>query len=491
MVDEARRRRQFLFSAISLAILVAAWVNPGNLGSIDATRRLRMAHSWWSGGVEVLPEEERAFGTRSSNGVMRGSFGVGHSLLLLPADLLVTPVVRSLQLPEAAREAAVAFLTQGFTGALLLVAAYRLLRRLGFGHVDSGYGTLALLFLTTALHYVQNAQENLLMTTLAMAGTARLLKWHQDGDWRALIQAGAVLGSSLLIRLTTLADAGAAVLMLLLIDWRRALRALPWFAAGYGALAMVERLVQYARFGNWTGTYYSGILQSTNPETGAPAVFYYNFSKGVARALWRPSDSIFLFDPLLPWAIALVLLFWKRIPLEVRGYVCGALASLTVYVLFYATYQSPTGEASWGDRYVTTPVLLIASLAIPLTLRLMNRMPLWGWVLIAWSLALQLASLALVATIEWRQEVRFKFDSAIPARLVNIWCVWSGEAATAAAFDGFPPEWRTWNLLPFQLRFRHPELARWAVAAWWVIGAAWLLLAQRILQRLARLGARQ
>jgi len=35
-----------------------------------------------------------------------------------------------------------------------------------------------------------------------------------------------------------------------------------------------------------------------------------------------------------------------------------------------------------------------------------------------------------------------------------------------ARFSGLPAEWRTLVYFPFQLRFRFPDLAAWAVAAW-------------------------
>ncbi|MCU0248152.1 MAG: hypothetical protein MUC42_16410, partial [Bryobacter sp.] len=325
---------------------------------------------------------------------------------------------------------------------------------------------------------------------LAVWGADRILKWRDEDCPRSLMVAGVLLGSSLLVRLTTLADAGAAIVMMLAMDWRRALRGLRWFCGGYFAMAAVERLVHFIRFDRWTGTYYSGIMEAIHPRTGAPEVFNYSYLKGIRRALWAPSDSIFLFDPLLTWALILLLVFWRRLPRAVLSYAVGAVCSLAVYISFYATYMSPTGEASWGDRYVTTPVLMLALMAVPLTLRLMNRMPPWGWVTMAWSLMLQLSSLALVVGVEWAQALRARIPGEISLRFSNMWMVWTGEAADSAVFVNMPPEWRTWNFLPSQMAFRYPELAGWAIAAWLVLGALWAAQAVRLLKQLKESGSR-
>jgi hypothetical protein len=221
-------------------------------------------------------------------------------------------------------------------------------------------------------------------------------------------------------------------------------------------------------------------------QPGDPGLFYYPFWKGVGLALWYPSNSIFLFDPLLTVTCVLLAAFWRRIPRVMRCYSLGAIASLAVYILFYATYQSPTGEASWGDRYVTTPVLLLALLAVPLTLRLFGRVPVWAWLVMSWSLILQLSSLALIMSVELIQSALAHLHASISMRLLNMWLVWSGQAADSDLLSQLPLEWRTWNFLPFQMTIRYPELARWAIAGWWALGALWVAHAARLVRRLGR-----
>lgn len=479
-------RQRFLTGAMVLAVVLTAWANPGNLGNLDSARRMRMAHAWWAGTPEVLPAEAPMFGAVGRGGVRKATFGVGQALILFPIDVVVTPVVERLGLPDTTREAAAAFLMQSFVACLLVLAAFSLLLRLGFDHWESGGGTLALLLGSTALHYLQNAQENLLMAALAMGGTALLLKWRQEGEVKALAWAGCLFGYSLLVRLTTLADLGAAALMILLLERGRARRAVPRFALAFGTFAVLERLVQFARFGNWTRTYYSGAADAIQGAGGQAMLLRYPLGKGVAAALWSPKDSIFLFDPLLAVTLALLAIYWTRISAEVRSYAAGALASLAVYVLFYATYQSPTGEVSWGDRYVSTPVLLLALPAVPLMLQLFGRLPVWGWVVVGWAVLLQLASLAVIMAVEVRQSHAGRIGETIGMRFLNMWLIGTERAAGSDLFYDLPAEWRTWNFLPFQMRFRYPELARYALWGWWLLGGLWLAQALRLVVGLRR-----
>jgi hypothetical protein len=118
---------------------------------------------------------------------------VGQSLLLLPIDALIdaslSPLLRRLGLDPIRRkqvaELTVAFLMQTFLTAWVLLLARRELVTFGFGSTAALTGTLALLFATTCLQYVQCAQENELLLALALAALAGLRAWHQEerGRW--------------------------------------------------------------------------------------------------------------------------------------------------------------------------------------------------------------------------------------------------------------------------------------------------------------------
>jgi len=204
------------------------------------------------------------------------------------------------------------------------VFAYLLLRALGFTHGIATLGTVSLLFATTFLHYVQICQENNLMLAMSLAGCFRLLRWLDSGAARYAALAGAAFGFSLLIRLTTMGDTGGAFVFLALALWwgpRRPLASLAWFLPPFLAGAAVERGYQFLRFAQWGGTYYSsqGVQHLFPPRP--PGI-------GLGTSLWMPQNSIFLYDPLLPLALILLIAFWAATAPRVRALALGALSTL-------------------------------------------------------------------------------------------------------------------------------------------------------------------
>lgn len=301
----------------------------------DPTRRLQQAHSWWTGQPEVSPEpQNEGFGAPDPHHRMRSTFGMGHPLVLLPADLAASGLLRAAGLvhtldPHSAnllRHLMVAFLSQTLIGWTALVFAYLLLRSLGFAHGVATLGTLSLLFATTFLHYVQTCQENNLMLALALAGSYGFARWLDTGVGRFAALAGAAFGFSLLVRPTTLADTGGACVFLALALWwgpRRPLGSLAWFLPPFLAAAAIERWYQDLRFQQWGGTYYSSLGLHTLFPSGPSW-------SGYGASLWMPQNSIFFYDPLLPLALLLLAVFWAAKAPRIRALALGALATLAV-----------------------------------------------------------------------------------------------------------------------------------------------------------------
>jgi hypothetical protein len=477
--------RGFYLALAGLVVVVTALVNAGNLNNADAVRRLNVAHSWWAGTPEVIPEDYVAIWAIDPSGQHHAIYGIGQSLVLLPADLAASAVARLAPMPEAARrparEALVAFLSQALIVPAAVLLGYLLLRRLGFGHPASAAGAAALLGATSVLHYVQNCQENALLLACALGGFFFAASWVSTGERRFAALAGAASGFGLLTRLTTLADACAVILFVALATRER--RAWGRFLAGYlpvlAGFAALERLYHFARFAEWTGTYYQ-VAQSGEKLYGFPP------GPGVSAALWSPQNSIFLFDPLLGVACVLAVTLWGRMGGTRRAYVAASAVLLAVLVAFYSSYFNPTGEVSWGDRYVSVPVHLLALLAVPLALeRLGARGRRAVLAVAAVSVAIQVASLLLISSVEVDQAQRFGLRWLIPLRFENAWAVLTGGTGAATIWTGIPEEWRRWNLLPFQMELRYPGLARAAIAGWVVLLAAAGWLAARV-AKLAR-----
>lgn len=143
-----------------------------------------------------------------------------------------------------------------------------------------------------------------------------------------------------------------------------------------------------------------------------------------------------------------------------------------LYDAFYARYYGFGGDVAWGHRFLTLPVQLGALFAVPLLLQEGGRLPRVGfraaWALVALAVALQALSTTMVPNLEVLQRERGDPHSVIRNRVVNLADAIAGRT-DGPRFAGVSREWRTLNYLPFQLRFRFPRLANWAIAAWWIL----------------------
>src|SRR5262252_5162411 len=72
------------------AFLGAFVVQSGDLGSADTARRLQTTHSFWTSAPAVLPQEYPEFGLHGRGGKLYAWYGIGQSLLMLPADIVGT-----------------------------------------------------------------------------------------------------------------------------------------------------------------------------------------------------------------------------------------------------------------------------------------------------------------------------------------------------------------------------------------------------------------
>ena len=236
---------------------------------------------------------------------------------------------------------------------------------------------------TTHLHYTQNMMENNYIFLLTLAGFCFEYEWLRTGSRRALLIGTGALGLNLLTRLTTGLDLLAGVLFVLLVLWFEGLRgrALWNRCRAYAIIAipvfcffgLLDRLYQFYRFGSFTNTYVSRGRErsnrSANPTCRPTYPWTTPFHDGFLGALFWPEKSIFLFDPLLILAIVLIALNWKRLLPSVRAFALATSLLLLGYLSFYARYFAWAGDFSWGDRYVSTTVELVALIAIPLLLR--------------------------------------------------------------------------------------------------------------------------
>lgn len=413
-----------------IAGLVSLLVQPGELGSVDTERRLQTTHSFWTSAPAVKDGDYPEFGLIGRGGKVYTWYGLGQSLVMLPADIVatvITDVVPRLRRYDGFRSLFVSYVTSPLIAVLAILAYFRFLLLLRFTTGQAFLGGLALLLGTTFLHYCQNMMENNLILLLAIIGFCSHYQWLQTGRIRPLILGSIALGANLLIRITTALDLLACAFFVLLCVLFQRMPIRRYFSyclvCGplYAAFFIVDRLYHFARFGTWQGTYIHILAEQQRrlvPNTPADFPFHNPFWDGFLGPFIKPEKSIFLFDPLLILTLILVLVAWRHLRKDVRAYVISLSTLLIAYAVFYARIQwhvgpTPTtfidwaGDVAWGDRYITSPVHLLAAISVPLVIRhglsLGRGLRLAAVMVIALSFATQAASVILWYPLEFAQ----------------------------------------------------------------------------------------
>lgn len=496
--------------------LLAFVVQSGDLDSVDTARRLQTTHSFWTLAPPVLAGDYPEFGLRGRNGTIYAWYGMGQSLLMLPADVVGTYLEKLSIFDDyngtdpSVRSMVEAYSTNILVNVLTALVCWHFLTLLKFTPGQAVAGALALLLCTTHLHYTQNMMENNYILLLTLAGFAFQYEWLQTGKRWALVLGSAAFGLNLLTRLTTGIDLVAGGLFLLLVlgwvhmpwqdIWRRARTYAGIAFSIYGFFLLIDRVYQYHRFGSFTNTYVAIFAQQQrlmNPSLPANYPFETPFHVGFFGALLAPEKSIFLFDPLLILTVLVVGVGWKRFSPEVKAYIVSASVLLLVYICFYARYTVWSGDSAWGDRYVSSAVQLVAFFSVPVWLRYRRELGqvVWsaGLVVIAIATAVQLASVAFWLSLELYQMSSLGHPTFVVwLRFKNIvaFALGKREAWGLTNDDMLTDPWdyvhiTTWNFLPFVLR-RVGEAPRWVVdLAFAVWGIAIGLLAA-VLRRLKR-----
>jgi hypothetical protein len=506
-----------LFLLALAASLIAFVVQSGELGSADTTHRLQSAHAFWTAEPPVFPQEFPEFGVHGRGGKLQSWYGIGQSLLLLPADVLGTYIARLPIFAEyddtdpSVRDIVVSYSINILVTVLTALVCFRFLRQLDFGVNQSVVGVLALLLATTHLHYTQNMMENNYIFLLTLAGLSFQYEWLRDGSRRALLIGSGAFGLNLLTRLTTGMDLLAGALFLLLVVWLEGGpfwdRCRTYIATAlpvYLFFGLLDRLYQFYRFGSFFNTYITVVGRETrlrNPSLPPSYPFDTPFHTGFFGALFAPEKSIFLFDPLLLLMILLCLVAWKRFSPVVKAYLLACCLLLLAYIAFYARYTVWSGDFAWGDRYVSTTVELAALLAVPLLLRHRSQVGkvVWtiGVALLVISVVIQVASLAFWLPLEiYQMEALGHPTFVIALRMKNIVAFALGKmdawGLNNHAMTEDPWDYvhiTTWNSLPFLLR-RVGVAPAWAVhlayAVWGVALAALGATLWRIREVLSR-----
>ncbi len=505
-----------LFLLALAAGLSAFVVQSGELGTSDTMHRLQATHSFWTAEPAVFPNEYPEFGIHGRGGKLYGWYGIGQSLLMLPADLVGTFLER---LPlftaygdtdPTVRDIVVSYSTNVLINVLIALVCFRFLRWLRFTTREAVAGVLALLFCTTHLHYTQNMMENNYILLLTLTGLAYQYEWARTGNRRALFIGSAAFGLNLLTRLTTSLDLLAGGAFLLLVFWFENVRGralwdrlvtyIKTAAPVYAFFLLIDRLYQYYRFGSFFNTYVSIFAveeKQLNPSLPSAYPWEVPFHVGFLGPLITPEKSIFLFDPLLILTVLVAALAWKHFSQDVKAYLIAGCLLLLAYISFYARYTVWSGDFAWGDRYVSTTAELVAFISVPLLFRYRKELgkTLWmlGIVLVAVSAMIQIASLAFWLPLEIYQMetmghptfvigLRFKNIAAFALGKMDQWGL-NNVPMTQDPWDYV--HITTWNFLPFVLR-RVGEAPHWVVSVALALWGAGLVATGWVLCRLRK-----
>jgi hypothetical protein len=500
--------------------LIAFVVQSGELGTADTQHRLQSAHSLWTSEPPVFAQEYPEFGVHGRGDKLQSWYGIGQSLLLLPADVIGSGLER---LPVFAnyngndpsvKNIFVSYTINILVTVLTTLICFRFLRQLNFDVKYSVAGVLSLLVLTTHLHYTQNLMENNYIFLLTLIGLSYQYEWVCTDNRHALLIGSVAFGLNLLTRLTTGIDLLAGALFVLLVLWFEGQRgsALWKRARSYIAVALpvyllfglIDRLYQYYRFGSFFNTYVSIVAREARQREPTLPVGYpweTPFHVGFFGALFSPEKSIFLFDPLLVLMILLTAVAWRRFSPAVKAYVISGFLLLLAYISFYARYTVWSGDFAWGDRYVSTSAELAALLAIPLLLRYRDAVGniVWslGIALCILSAVVQVSSLAFWLPLEiYQMETVGHPTFVIALRLTNIVAFALGKVK-AWGLDTYAMHWdpwdyvhiTTWNFLPFLLK-RVGAAPAWVVRIVFVLWTLSLATLAAVLWRLRKVLSR-
>src|SRR5277367_6182095 len=207
MPKKNSRLRRWLSDPLVLLCLAAGLlafvVQSGELGTADTMHRLQTTHWLWTSEPQVFPADYPEFGLHGRGGRLYSWYGIGQSLLMLPADLVGTwiahwHVFADYEDDPAVRSIVASYSTNILVNVLTAIIAFRLLRQLLFSVKESVAGVLALMFCTTHLHYTQNMMENNYIMLLTLTGFSYQFEWLRSDTRRALFIGSCALGLNLL-----------------------------------------------------------------------------------------------------------------------------------------------------------------------------------------------------------------------------------------------------------------------------------------------------
>ncbi len=476
-----------VFCLSLIATIAIFLIGTGSLSSWDTYNRLQVTHSLWMNVPQVKAQESNRdylYIVSGKDGHKYVTWGIGQSLVMLPADVISYKLTSEINKPAAVlekiRAAIVAYLTFIPINVFSVIISFFFICNLGFNNKQSIFGTLTLLFGTSFLAYAQTHQENSLLFLVTLSGYALSLKWILTGSKFNLLLSAMALGFGILVRITGVLDILSVFLFVFsLLFLQSKTEGWTWYALRKKTLEYVfvcgpiylfylglDRLYHWMRFGTLLGTYSS--IWTTQYKALYPSLpqsfpFSTPFEVGFFGALFSPERSVFLFNPLLIITLILSIKYWSRINLIVKTFILSNTFLLFAYISAYASWFLWGGAAAWGPRYLTTPMQMLSFLSIPLLIQLYPHIKRGleqiFYNIVFWlSILIQLCSVVIACNLETSQTEDFKRPVfVVVQRMINLIAISTGN------FD-------RWGLMPHNIsaeethNFIIPRFLPWTIS---------------------------
>lgn len=384
------------FNPITHLILVTTLtvflIGSGSLNSIDTLNRLQVTRSLWTNTPQVLGsnEDSKEFSAIGRDGNRYVTWGIGQSLVMLPADIFAHSLTKALKLQEGnankLTSGIVSYLTFSLINILAIVVSFQFLKKLDFNTKQATYGALSLLFCTSFLHYSQTHQENSLDFLMTISGYLFHLLWLGSNSILFLWIGLSASGFDLLIRLP-LAINSISVAIFTGIQLyfqskstandlnyikKSVIKYLTIAAIVYIFFLGIDRFYHWIRFDTFSGSYtaiWAEQMKSMNPNLPKSFPFSVPFIEGFLGFLFAPEKSIFLFNPLILVTLYISIKNWGNISYNIRAFLISLIFLLFATIVTYSSWFLWGGGGAWGARYVTTASQLISVVAVPLAIK--------------------------------------------------------------------------------------------------------------------------
>jgi hypothetical protein len=378
---------------LMFGLVIFGLVTRGVFSNSDTPRRLQVTHWIWSDQPQISPDQPmwavanppkfRLFSPgwcelTGKNGERYDQFGLGHSLVMLPADVLAELIIKMLspKKPETRNrsdltdqhrkinEVLVNLITFSIIGAISLIFSYELLLLLGFSKDVSLAATMLMVVSTTFIVYMQDVQENSLIYLCYVGATVFILRAARGNLRSNLLFAGALAGYGVLVRLTNvvylvplsaLSIYACTFQLKTGLHFRRkvylvATSFILFFMTPVLILFCVDRYYNFYRFGEVFSTYMKQCVAFYAEMGGYPPdyPFGYDAISGFFGPFLSPNHSVFLYDAFLAFTLSFVVLQnWLLTTLQ-KAVLWGALSALVGLALVFSNTYFWTGGLTGG-----------------------------------------------------------------------------------------------------------------------------------------------